>query len=376
MDFNKQLFEEINSVRLNPSSYVDKVLKYKDYFEGNILKIPGIDAGIQTQEGAAAYEEAANFLKSAQSTEALTASKGLFQIANDYLSQIQNIEVEKIDTIDINTIIDKYGSYQGEFAQSMEYGSITPEQIVISLLVSDGDSTRAYRDILLKSSLKKIGIATGKHNVYQNVAVLLYCIEYKNNDDSSDVETFTDNKSTTDNSNAQPLTTLSEMISPEYQKQKEEEERKQKEKEEAERLQREKEEAERLQKEKEEAERLQKEKEEAERLQKEIEEAERLQRENEEAERLQRENEEAERLQRENEEAERLQRENEEAERLQKEKEEKERKEKELKIAKEKKEEIEKIKKAEKEQVYKPKEEDVIKSLLLIYLIIMILFNF
>ena len=161
MDFNKQLFEEINSVRLNPSSYVDKVLKYKDYFEGNILKIPGIDTGIQTQEGAAAYEEAVNFLKSAQSTEALTASKGLFQIANDYLSQIQNIEVEKIDTIDINTIIDKYGSYQGEFAQSMEYGSTTPEQIVISLLVSDGDSTRTYRDTLFKSSLKKIGIATG-----------------------------------------------------------------------------------------------------------------------------------------------------------------------------------------------------------------------
>ena len=228
MDFNKQLFEEINSVRLNPSSYVDKVLKYKDYFEGNILKIPGIDAGIKTQEGAAAYEEAANFLKSAQSTEALTASKGLFQIANDYLSQIQNIEVEKIDTIDINAILDKYGSFQGEFAQSMEYGSTTPEQIVISLLVSDGDSTRGYRDTLFKSSLKKIGIATGKHNVYQNVAVLLFCTEYKNNDDSSDVETFTDNKSTTDNSNTQPLTTLSEMISPEYQKQKEEEERKQK----------------------------------------------------------------------------------------------------------------------------------------------------
>ena len=362
MDFNKQLLDEINSVRLNPSNYADKVLKYKDYFEGNILKIPGIEAGIQTQEGAAAYEEAANALKSAKYTEALIPSKGMCQIANDYLTKIQSTEPDKIDEIDMNEIIEKYGNYEGELSQSMEYGSPTPEQVVISLLVSDGDSSRGYRQSLLNPNFKQIGIARGKHDKYQSVTVILYCTKYKNNNGSPDVEDFNVNKITTDNSNGQPLTTLSEMIDPERQEEKEEEER----------LKKQKEEEERLKKEKEEAERLRKENEEAERMRKENEEAERLRKENEEAERLRKENEEAERLQRENEEAERLQRENEEAEKLEKEKEERKKKEKMIQEAKEKKEEIMKLNQTK----FIPKEEDIIKSIMLIYLILLILFNF
>ena len=243
MDFNKQLLDEINSVRLNPSSYADKVLKYKDYFEGNILKIPGTEAGIETQEGPAAYEEAANALKSANYTQALIPSKGMCQIANDYLARIQSTDLNKIDEIDTNEIVEKYGSYEGELSQSMEYGSPTPEQVVISLLVSDGDSSRGYRQSLLNPNFKQIGIARGKHDSYQSVTVILYCTKYKNNDGSPDVEDFNINKITTDNSNGQPLPTLSEMIDPERQK--EEQERKQKEEEE--RLKKEKEEQERKQ---------------------------------------------------------------------------------------------------------------------------------
>ena len=41
MSILKQILEEINSVRTNPSGYVDKILKYKDYFKGKILYIPG-----------------------------------------------------------------------------------------------------------------------------------------------------------------------------------------------------------------------------------------------------------------------------------------------------------------------------------------------
>ena len=241
MDFNKQLLDEINSVRLNPSNYADKVLKYKDYFEGNILKIPGIEAGIQTQEGAAAYEEAANALKSAKYTEALIPSKGMCQIANDYLTRIQSTDPDKIDEIDMNEIIEKYGNYEGELSQSMEYGSPTPEQVVISLLVSDGDSSRGYRQSLLNPNFKQIGIARGKHDKYQSVTIILYCTKYKNNDGSPDVEDFNVNKITTDN-NGQPLATLSEMIDPERQEEKEEEERLKKQKEEEERKQREEEE--------------------------------------------------------------------------------------------------------------------------------------
>ena len=267
MSFCKQILEEINSVRTNPSGYVDKILKYKDYFEGNILNIPGEEARIQTYEGASAYEEAANFLKTANSTEAFIPSKGLSNIANDYLEQLLYVGMDKSDNIDMNEIIDKYGNFTGEFNQLMEFGSQTPEQIVISLLVCDGDTNRTFRGNLLNPDLKKVGIASKKNDTNTKSTIIVASTNFKNKDDTDDNETFEENNvtatatATTTNTNEQvPLMTLSQMINPNNEEEerlkKEEEERlKQEEeerlkKEEEERLKREEEE--RLKKEEEE----------------------------------------------------------------------------------------------------------------------------
>ena len=125
MSFCQQILEEINSVRTNPSGYVDKILKYKEYFTENILNIPGEDRHIQTSEGFSAYEEAANYLKTANGTNPLNPSKGLLNIANDYLSSQLNSDPNN-QNIDTNEIIDKYGSFTGQFSQLEETGSITP----------------------------------------------------------------------------------------------------------------------------------------------------------------------------------------------------------------------------------------------------------
>ena len=194
MSIRKQILEEINSVRTNPSGYVDKILKYKDYFKGKILYIPGEKVGIQTNEGASAYEEAANYLKTAKNNEAFIPSKGLTNIANDYLNKVLEVGMDKIDDIDMNDIIDEYGSFTKQFNQLLELGSTTVEQIVISLLVSDGDSTREYRKHLLSPNLKKIGIASKKDNTNKNLTIIVASTDFKNKDDSDDKENFEENE--------------------------------------------------------------------------------------------------------------------------------------------------------------------------------------
>ena len=417
MSFSKELLEEINSVRTNPSGYVDKILKYKEYFNEKVLKIPGEDAGIQTHEGAPAYDEAANFLKEAKSVDPFIPSKGLTKISKEYLNNIQNVDQDKIDSIDIKEIIEKYGNFNGELNQLMEFGSKTPEQVVVCFLVCDGDSSRDYRTYLLNPNLKKIGIATGKNNTYQNSTIVVAATEFKNKDNSDDTETFDENENNSEKlkQNAPvPLMTLSDMINPdrgneeeerkkkeeEEKKKKEEEERLRKEAEEAERKKREEEE-ERLRKEAEEAERKKKEeeeekeaeeaerkkKEEEERLRKEAEEAERKKKEEEE-ERLRKEAEEAERKKKEEEE--RLRKEAEEAERKKREKEEERlRKEEERKrienMEKEKQTENGELKnrkediKKEEKQLPKlsdnEKEVNIINTIILIYLILLLLLS-
>ena len=190
MSFLRQLVDEINEARTNPAGYASKVEAYIPHFTDKILKIPNSRVGIKTQEGAAAYEECVNFLRSAEPTEAHIPSRGLTRIANDFLSGVQSVEPSQIATIDMNAIIDKYGSFQGNFSRAMEFGGSTPEQVVVNLLVSDGDQSRSQRDALLNPILKRVGVSQGKHDIYRTVTIIVSCTKFENLVDSDDTENY------------------------------------------------------------------------------------------------------------------------------------------------------------------------------------------
>ena len=190
MSFLRQLVDEINAVRTNPAAYASKVQEYIPNFQDKILKLPDQRVAIKTQEGAAAYEECVEFLRSAEPTQAHIPSRGLTRIANDFLSGVQSVDPSQIATIDMNAIIDKYGSFQGNFSRAMEFGGSTPEQVVINLLVSDGDKTRSQRDALLNPILKRIGVSQGKHDIYRTVTIIVSCTVFQNSVDSDDTENY------------------------------------------------------------------------------------------------------------------------------------------------------------------------------------------
>ena len=187
--FNKKLLEEINSLRTNPKGYASKILKMKDNFEGDILKTQD-GTKIKTQEGAAAYDEAVNFLQSAEAVEKLTSSKGLTRIAEELLENIQRTDADHLDSIDMNQIVAKYGDYTGAFGRIMEFGGATPQQIVINIVVCDGDKTRAQRDNIMNKEYKVAGVAIGDHNVYRKCATFVACNSFKNTHDHDDYENY------------------------------------------------------------------------------------------------------------------------------------------------------------------------------------------
>ena len=189
MSFLAELVHEINKVRANPSSYVGIIEECKGYFNGKILKRPNSNVGIKTQEGADAYEECAKFLRTAESADETLPSKGLTKIANELLEVVQK-DASQINTVDMSAIIDKYGSFTGAFNRVMECGGATPEQVIINLLVSDGDKSRSQRDALLNKSLKSIGVASGKHDIYKNATIIILCTQFQNTVDSDDSESY------------------------------------------------------------------------------------------------------------------------------------------------------------------------------------------
>ena len=197
MSFERELVEQINLLRTNPKKFAEKLNKYLSYFKGNVLNIPERPLGISTIEGPKAYKDAISYLERQKPLQPLDPSKGLFRVAADFQKAIQRKNMEDVDSVDIEKIIDKYGTFYGEFSRATDYGSQTPEQALISLVVSDGDPTREQRKALLSSEFKKVGVAFGSHKKFKNCTIILKCTEFINKKDAEDIGYLDDDGSQT-----------------------------------------------------------------------------------------------------------------------------------------------------------------------------------
>ena len=87
-------------------------------------------------------------------------------------------------------IIEKYGTFCGNFSRAIDFGGETPEQVLTNLIVSDGDPSRGQRESLLSTDLKSVGVANGKHDIYRHCTVIVSCTKFENTKDDDDSENF------------------------------------------------------------------------------------------------------------------------------------------------------------------------------------------
>ena len=184
-NFNQELLDEINLLRTNPRRYSKKVSKYIDYFKGNVLRIPGTNSGVQTEEGPEAFKEAAEALIKEQRREPLIPSKGLCQVSEKLISEAQK-DADNVGSVDIEKLIKKIGTVKGSLSRVFEFGGETPEMVIINLVVSDGDPSRGQRQSLLNAEVKKVGIANGKHEAYGHCTAIITTTEFISSDKSND----------------------------------------------------------------------------------------------------------------------------------------------------------------------------------------------
>ena len=186
MSFEEQLVNKINEFRSNPQGYAKKINEYVSYFKGKVLRIPGSNSGIRTEEGAAAYIEAVEFLANQEGIFPLEPSKGLGRICLDFMKEAQTADPEEIGNINLEEIIKRYGHFKQNLNRAMDFGGEDPEQVLINLIVCDGDPNRGNRESLLSKDLHKIGVANAKHHTYRYCTLIISCTDFVNTYDSDD----------------------------------------------------------------------------------------------------------------------------------------------------------------------------------------------
>ena len=166
-EFLEKLHIEINKVRDNPYFYAVEVLepslsRYNSYFYTNYDgKI------IRTKEGKRAMEKCIFELKHSYSAKLLSMEKGLcnaaYHLADDQAKTGRKDE-ETSTYLSFKDRLKRYGAPSGFIGELREYDNENVKDIVIHLLVSDGDITRAGRCLILNDSFTKIGIGVAfKH---------------------------------------------------------------------------------------------------------------------------------------------------------------------------------------------------------------------
>ena len=172
----REIVDEMNLARQNPSAYVRYLEKLKSYYSGDLLKIPG-KTPVRTHEGIKAVDEAIRFLKSSKPAPPLKHSPGLSRAARDHVKdQSQSGKTGHIGRNGSKPYerIERYGTWEGLSGENIAYGDETARMIVMQLIIDDGVPDRGHRENIFNPEFHYTGVAVGSHPVYRTMCVINY----------------------------------------------------------------------------------------------------------------------------------------------------------------------------------------------------------
>lgn len=171
----KEVIYEINLFRSNPAQYAEKyIAPLANNYDKKILHYPG-DKPIQTIEGIKALNECVRVLKNATTIPVLYPDQKLSNAARDHQRDQQRsgrTGHKGSDQSNLKQRIERYGKWQFTIGENIAYGNTSARQVVVFLLIDDGVKNRGHRTTLLNPNYKLIGVACGKHPVYNTMCVL------------------------------------------------------------------------------------------------------------------------------------------------------------------------------------------------------------
>ena len=154
-----EILSEINRVRTNPQGYAQWLEQQRQYYDGIWLRLPG-EKPIRTNRGLKALEEAIAVLKKQPPLPPLDISE-----------QTKAKATTKLDNFATANNI-----------QNISYGRVTPQGIVMSIVVDELFPDRRRRKSLLSSNAEDTGVVCKPDPRYAKVCAIAY------SDTASDTE--------------------------------------------------------------------------------------------------------------------------------------------------------------------------------------------
>lgn len=178
--YEKQLLDEINYARANPHEYVKALELFRRNFRGKEIHYP--EGGVLvTNEGAAALDDAIDFLRKQKPLPALDVRSGMVKAAKVHAADLVTTDKSGhrgTDGSQPGERLDRFGRWEDSYGENIVYNSRTPRYDVIGMIIDDGTANRGHRENLF-SDFRVIGIASGKRPTGATVGVVTFAVGYK-----------------------------------------------------------------------------------------------------------------------------------------------------------------------------------------------------
>jgi uncharacterized protein YkwD len=176
----KEIVRELNMARLSPRDHASLLEKWKPYYNGKLLKVPG-EVAIKTKEGVSALNEAIRSIRSMNPVPRLRPSKGMSLGARDHVKDqgsSGSFQHKGHDGSQPWDRVNRYGTWQKTIGENISYGSDKPRNIVISLMIDDGVPGRGHRKNIFNPDFHVTGVAFGHHANYRTICVITFAGGY------------------------------------------------------------------------------------------------------------------------------------------------------------------------------------------------------
>jgi uncharacterized protein YkwD len=172
----EEIFKEQNKLRKNPKIYIQKLEKSLNFYQNNILSKEN-EIPIPTYEGINAVKNAINFLRNQEAVQELIYSKEMSLSCKDLVNDIGPKGLVTHEGTEIKNIynrLEKYCDWDGVIAENLDFGFKIPENIIMNMIIDDGDENRYQRKNLFYPDFKYVGIGVGPHRDYGICVVIEY----------------------------------------------------------------------------------------------------------------------------------------------------------------------------------------------------------
>ena len=189
IELQSELLLYHNQLRTNPSSFIPILQEWQKRYKDNILQL-NKESPSRTFEGEKGCLEAIKFLKTLKPLPELKYNESLSKAAMDHAADIGQYGLVGHEGSRDSTLyerIEKYMEWDGACAENLDFGFKNAENIILNMLIDDGDEERSQRKNMFDPRYKYIGIGCGNHRDYGYCSVFVYVKSLRNIGDPPNV---------------------------------------------------------------------------------------------------------------------------------------------------------------------------------------------